>query len=58
MRNEHRLKLYEYMLLKRIFAPEKSEVIGGWRKLHNVKLPNLYSSRNIIRMIKLRMDRA
>jgi hypothetical protein len=38
----------------RIFKPEGNEVTGEWRKLHNEKLYNLYSSPNIIRMIKSR----
>jgi hypothetical protein len=38
----------------RIFGPKRDEVIGGWRKLHNEELHNLYSSPSIIRIIKLR----
>jgi hypothetical protein len=40
--------------LSRIFGPKRDEVIGGWRKLHNEELRNLYASPCIIRMIKLR----
>jgi hypothetical protein len=40
--------------LKRIFEPQRDEVLGGWRKLHNEELHNLYSSPSIIRIIKLR----
>jgi hypothetical protein len=36
----------------RIFEPKRDEVAGGWRKMHNEDLRNLYSSPNIIRMIK------
>jgi hypothetical protein len=36
--------------LRRIFGPRRDEVTGGWRKLHNGELHNLYSSPNIIRM--------
>jgi hypothetical protein len=43
--------------LKRIFRPKRDEIIGGWRKLHNKELHNLYSSPNIIRMIKSRRVR-
>jgi hypothetical protein len=43
--------------LKRIFGPERDEVIGGWRKLHNEELRNLYSSPSIIRMVKSRRMR-
>jgi hypothetical protein len=37
---------------RRIFGPKRDEVAGDWRKLHNKELHNLYSSPNIIRMIK------
>jgi hypothetical protein len=40
-------------VLRRIFGPKRDEVTGDWRKLHNEELHNLYSSPNIIRMIKL-----
>jgi hypothetical protein len=40
------------MVLRRIFGPKRDEVTGDWRKLHNEELHNLYSSPNIIRMIK------
>jgi hypothetical protein len=40
--------------LRRIFGPKRDEVTGGWRKLHNEELHNLYSSASIIRMTKLR----
>jgi hypothetical protein len=51
LREEHRLRVFENRVL-RIFVPKWEEVAGGWRKLHNVELHNLYSSRNIIRVIK------
>jgi hypothetical protein len=41
-------------VMRRIFGPKRDEVIGGWRKLHNEELHNLYSSPSIIRMIKSR----
>jgi hypothetical protein len=44
-------------VLRRIFGPMTDEVTGGWRKLHNEELHNLYSSSNIIRMIKSRRMR-
>jgi hypothetical protein len=44
-------------LLRRIFGPRRDEVTGDWRKLHNEKLHNLYSSPNIIRMVKSRRMR-
>jgi hypothetical protein len=44
-------------VLKSIFGPRRDEVTGDWRKLHNEELHNLYSSPNIIRMIKSRRMR-
>jgi hypothetical protein len=48
---EHRLRLFENRVLRRIFGP-KREVDGSWRILHNDELHNLYSSPNIVRVIK------
>jgi hypothetical protein len=42
----------------RIFGPKRKEIIGGWGKLHNEELRNLYSPPNVIRMIKLRRMRS
>jgi len=39
-------------MLSRIFEPKREEVVGGWRRLHNEELRNLYASQNIIRVIK------
>jgi hypothetical protein len=44
-------------VLRRIFVPKRDEVTGGWRKLHNEELHGLYSSPNIIRVIKVRRMR-
>jgi hypothetical protein len=41
-------------VLRRIFGPKRDDVTGGWRKLHNEELHNLYSSPSIIRIIKSR----
>jgi hypothetical protein len=41
---EHRLRVFEDRVLRRIFGPKREEVTGGWRKLHNEELHNLYSS--------------
>jgi hypothetical protein len=57
VREEHKLKVFENRVLKRIFGPKRDEVMGGWRKLHNEELHNLYSSPNTIRIIKLRRMR-
>jgi hypothetical protein len=46
--------MFESRVLRRIFGPQKDEVVGGWRKLHNEGLRNLYSSPHIIRMMKSR----
>jgi hypothetical protein len=35
LREEHRLRVFEKMVLRRIFGPKKAKIIGGWRKLHN-----------------------
>jgi hypothetical protein len=48
---EHRLRGYENRVLMRIFGPKREEVAGGWKRLHNVELHNLYASPNIIRVI-------
>jgi hypothetical protein len=57
LREEHRLRVFENRVLRRIFRPNGDEVTGGWRKLHNEELHNLYSSPSIIRMIKSRRMR-
>jgi hypothetical protein len=57
LREEHRLRVFENRVLRRIFGPKRDEVTGGWRKLHNEELHNLYSSPNIIIMIKSRRMR-
>jgi hypothetical protein len=54
LREEHRLRVSENRVLRRIFGPKRYEVTGEWRKLHNEELHNLYSSQNIIRQIKSR----
>jgi hypothetical protein len=51
VREEHKLRVFENRVLRRIFGPKRDEVMGGWRKLHNEALHNLYSSPNIIRVI-------
>jgi hypothetical protein len=54
LREEHRLRVFENRLLRRIFGPKRDEVTRKWRKLHNGELHNLYSSPDIIRQIKSR----
>jgi hypothetical protein len=53
---EHRLRVFEKRVLRRIFRPMR-EVDGSWRKLHNDEFHDLYSSPNIVRMIKSRRMR-
>jgi hypothetical protein len=57
LREEHRLRVFENSVLRRIFRPKADEVTGEWRKLHNGELHNLYSSPDIIRQIKSRRMR-
>jgi hypothetical protein len=54
LKKEHRLRVFENMLLRRIFGPKRDEVTGGGRKLHNEELHKLYSSPSIIIMLKSR----
>jgi hypothetical protein len=52
LREEHRLRVFENRVLRRIFGPKRDEVTGEWRKLRNEELRDLYSSLSIIRIIK------
>jgi hypothetical protein len=57
LREEHRLRVIEDRVLRRIFGQRRYEVTGDWWKLLNADLHNLYTSPNIIRMIKSRRMR-
>jgi hypothetical protein len=57
LREEHRLRVFEYRVLRRIFGPKRDEETGEWRKLHNEELHDLYSSPSIIRIIESRRKR-
>jgi len=57
LREERKLRVFENMVLRRIFGPRKDEVTGEWRRLHNEELNDLYSSPNIVRVIKSRRMR-
>jgi hypothetical protein len=57
LREEHRLRVFENKVFRRIFGPKRDEVTRGWRKLHNEELDGLYSSPSIVRVIKARRMR-
>jgi hypothetical protein len=52
LRKEYRLRVFENKVLRRILGPKRDEVTGEWTRLHNKELYALYSSQNIIRVIK------
>jgi hypothetical protein len=54
LREEHKLRVFENRVLRRIFGPKRDGVTGGGRKLHNEELRDFYSSSSIIRIIKSR----
>jgi hypothetical protein len=56
LREECRLSVFENRVLRRIFGPKRDEVTGEWRILHNKELYALYSSPNIIRVIKTKTE--
>ena len=57
MREERKLRVFENMVLRRIFGPRRDEVTGEHRRLHNEELNDLYCSPNIVRVIKSRRMR-
>jgi hypothetical protein len=57
LKEEHRLGVFENRVLRRIFGRKRDEVTGGWRKLHNEELYDLYSSPRIIRIMKAKRTR-
>jgi len=54
LREERKLRVFENMVLRRIFGPRRDEVTGEWRRSHNEERNDLYSSPNIVRAIKSR----
>jgi hypothetical protein len=52
LREEHRLRVFENRVLRRIFGPKRDEVTGEWRKFHSEELHKLYSSPDVIRQVK------
>jgi hypothetical protein len=57
LKEEHRLRVFENRVLRRIFGPKGNEMNGGWIKLRKEEFHNVYSSPDIIRMINLRRMR-
>jgi len=57
LQEERKLRVFENMVLRRIFGPRREEVTGEWRRSHNEELNDLYSSPNIVRVIKSRRMR-
>ena len=57
LREERKLRMFENMVLRRIFGPRRHEVTGEWRRLHNEELNDVYFSPNIVRVIKSRRMR-
>ena len=57
LREERKLRVFENMVLRRIFGRRRDEVTGEWMRLHNEELNDLYSSPNIVRVIKSRRMR-
>jgi len=56
-REERKLRVFENIVLRRIFGPRRDEVTGEWWRLHNEELNDVYSSPNIVRVIKSRRKR-
>jgi len=57
LREEHRLRVFENRVLRRMFGPKRVEVTGEWRKLHNEELNVVYSIPNTLRVIRSRRMR-
>jgi hypothetical protein len=52
LRDEHRQRVFENRVLRKIFGPKREKVKGEWRKLHIEELHDLYTSTNVTRIIK------
>jgi hypothetical protein len=55
-KEEHKLRVFKNKVPSRIFGPKRDKVIGDWRSMHNEEVDNLYSSPNIIRMLRIMGD--
>jgi hypothetical protein len=52
LKDEYKLRVFENRMLRRIFGPQRDEVVEGWRNLQNENLHRLYSLQNISKMVK------
>ena len=52
LKEERRLRVFENMVLRRVFGPKRDEVTGEWKKLHKEELSYLYSLPNVVRVVK------
>jgi len=57
LKKEHRLRVFENRVLRRIFGPKRGKITREWRKVHNEEINDLYSSPNIVWVIKWRRIR-
>jgi len=57
LREKRKVRVFENMVLRRIFGPRRDEVTGGWSRLHNEELSDLYYTPKIVRVIKTRRMR-
>ena len=53
LREEHRLRVFENRVLRRVFGPKRDKATGEWTKLHNEELSDLYSSPSIVHVLSV-----
>jgi hypothetical protein len=56
LREERRLRVFENRVLRKLFRPKREEITREWRELHSEELNDMYSSLNIVRVIKSRRE--